>query len=1465
MMNKLTNLSLALLVSGAALAFAGCAQDVEDINRVQNNVTQKSELQGEFYFRSTVVNAPYASFGFFVGDQNYHLERGVFDIQENTLYFYRTYEFAIGGETQGAAPDVDTPLYETNADGSIKMVDGKPVPVTYQKRIGGEMLTVQRFVYKGNPILAIPITSHFDIKRSYNPLTGEETNVIAEDTTDREWWQRSYFRVSWGQQRGIHHDGNIKPDSGGTYGQYAALPELMDEQFDDKEAPVKVFTDDGKLDYFDYKVRNTVSAPTAYLDGYGYIPACWYYPWYLGQVAECNSERVTFRHSFMRVKPSDYVAWDYNDTMLKKFGYYRIERAEHDPTRGVTYSGVTRRIRRFRIWENYAIDTGDACTTPGGDVYAECTDGKVCDQIGDGMFCVAADPNDRLDYTKMTPKPIVWYLSEQFPRDLIEETVGLAVGWNEPLVDVVNARKPGATIPAQGMFVLCENNLEEAAAAAALYGKDISNDADVAELQAQGKLAQIGGVCADMANAKRNGDLRYSQIHSVNEPISYPLYGYGPSSADPMTGELLSANSYMYTPAMKRGANNAMLLIELITGIRSFYETTYGNHVKERGTRTRLSAATGGLPNYTEESAAAAAKGMLDPAVAMQIDAVGPQKTDIDWASARMKKLANERPEIAKLFVTDDVKMLKRDPRLGMETGETTKETVDRLGIHKWGVQGGNAFTSQIERTRKRGLNGCQYLEEFTDSAVIGLAREYAKVMDKSVCEAAQAKDNTIYDFDQFAQLHGKCDKAGVEDPNNLWVCTNVTAENSDKGLYWADPCTVGKLKVQLANKLYDLNQMNQYWLSQDYYPADPVYTDTKHEAVQNSQQVMIDAIEQTRDELIVTIYKRLYKGVAEHEVGHSLGLRHNFEGSTDAMNFGWDYWDLKGDFDGNGAFHAHDFLSDENAEQRTKQIGDDTARVGIRQLQTSSVMDYTAKFTDRNSGVGFYDKAAIRFGYGGLVEVFNQDPKVQQFGDYLDDPGANDPNNNPTVHDFVSTDLELLFRRLHYTHIPELFGNIEGLYDRNLVSHTSIDELGKDSAGKFEVPYRFCSDELSHRTPTCATRDSGVDSFEIVRNYLADYENYWPMWGYWHDNVTYFPDQYYNRVAYMFGAVKMHMQWWVVERTRFNNDDWWEKRFGVPWHEDANGGRAGALAVIDGLNTLAATFGRPAPGRHGYYGAGDVFEPVPYQDNALYSNVTYVSPTNCDARPLYPAWDYSGHLPIPSQAGAIYERLVAYEALSDPSSYFLAVDQSVDIQKYLISYYSLYPGQVMNLFSAMLANKTDSWGWYMVRDADGDPSRCHRRVLVGKDAGAPVLEAGETGVWAFNPEPEYTFPTTRFRLPMLAGYYGLGLLTNHYDQSFVDVTRVYTEGKWFEIDPIAGADVRSFTDPLSGKTFTAVRPADYGDTIYPAFEMLDELESEFAGYSSLQELQENYNYSEYQFVLDKLELLQNMNAVYDN
>ena len=163
-------LASALLVL-PLLVGSGCVQP-EEINRVQPNLIKKSDLSGEWYMLDTVVKAPYAGTRGFNGYQG-AVDRGVFEVEEDYVYFYRTYEFVQGVEAQGIKGDTDTPLLDDNGD-----------PVTITRTLpDGTTETAERYIYRSAPLARWMIQSHVDVRKSYNPLTGEESNVTVEDAS----------------------------------------------------------------------------------------------------------------------------------------------------------------------------------------------------------------------------------------------------------------------------------------------------------------------------------------------------------------------------------------------------------------------------------------------------------------------------------------------------------------------------------------------------------------------------------------------------------------------------------------------------------------------------------------------------------------------------------------------------------------------------------------------------------------------------------------------------------------------------------------------------------------------------------------------------------------------------------------------------------------------------------------------------------------------------------------------------------------------------------------------------------------------------------------------------------------------------------------------------------------------------------------------------------------------------------
>ena len=134
----------------ATLALLACTEE-PPVDRVGVNVVDKSIFEGSWYMSRVVIDVDYegSALGTFPGDvasdaaQNFTtMPRIRWVIEEDQLFAFRDYELTAGG-------------------------DGKAA--------GGGTEAEEVF---GQPIAAFKIDKHFDIRRSYNPSTGEELNVL---------------------------------------------------------------------------------------------------------------------------------------------------------------------------------------------------------------------------------------------------------------------------------------------------------------------------------------------------------------------------------------------------------------------------------------------------------------------------------------------------------------------------------------------------------------------------------------------------------------------------------------------------------------------------------------------------------------------------------------------------------------------------------------------------------------------------------------------------------------------------------------------------------------------------------------------------------------------------------------------------------------------------------------------------------------------------------------------------------------------------------------------------------------------------------------------------------------------------------------------------------------------------------------------------------------------------------------
>src|SRR5262249_51113012 len=111
---------------------------------------------------------------------------------------------------------------------------------------------------------------------------------------------------------------------------------------------------------------------------------------------------------------------------------------------------------------------------------------------------------------------------------------------------------------------------------------------------------------------------------------------------------------------------------------------------------------------------------------------------------------------------------------------------------------------------------------------------------------------------------------------------------------------------------------------------------------------IELDKLKLTPDQMFAELRSRIFRGLADHEVGHTMGLRHNFAASTDALNYDDEYWNIRA-------------MDDPDTWESDHKLSE---------YAYASVMDYGSRFNSDIHGLGKYDTAAIRFGYGQMIDL---------------------------------------------------------------------------------------------------------------------------------------------------------------------------------------------------------------------------------------------------------------------------------------------------------------------------------------------------------------------------------------------------------------------------------------------------------------------------------------------------------------
>jgi len=1066
-----------------------------------------------------------------------------------------------------------------------------------------------------------------------------------------------------------------------------------------------------------------------------------------------------------------------------------------------------------------------------------------------------------------------------------DNQVGKCAGWRTTLTDDDRKQRESIKKGLEEIFVVCENVYTGDTCGDNDFGNlSLKNDCRYSKRNADGS---IDNPCKNFVprfdQPKVIGDIRYNYMYWVPQAQAAAPLGYGPSAADPDTGRIFWATAYVYGSSMVTYAQYAKDLVDLLNGDLSTDDLVTGKYIRDyiqangksgSSEYATLNGALVGTPGdkagpETSNAEAVLRASMRRPLTKLSETAAGarfnPQQApelikfmtdknyqrnvvkqaaptfDLDTVTASLGKIRGT--DVERALINDEMKLVMSEGKL--QPGDALPpEMVDKISPAGWATP-----KAMMDESKRMQILGYHTIEpgEFMDPAIIGLAKKM------------------------------KCDPG--ENPNKI-----IDAATGER------ECYVG------------------------------------------------DAI---RTEASV----RIYGGVVEHEVGHTLGLRHNFSASSDIFNYFDPYFtpetgrdlDLvacRGIVTKSGTISADEMCEPEfggkcgelgacsedkdcpwgTACEGAKCIDGDGEKVGACMIKTesavvcvvdgdcgagffckakachhktacsgngactsgavcesgfcvdgqtgapegkkqvevsegfrkvylprprmtqheqdnqrfewqlSTVMDYGQKINSDIHGLGKYDYAAIKFGYGDMVEIFRHTEQVDEAIVKIAKATGDNPQG-VSWQKSPGTWSQSLFHPFYWMNrfmpsglhkfrdtVPAEAVRLEAAANENSIRDMlDITQL--------EVYYHYCSDEYRQGSYGCYYFDGGADYGEIVAHALDMLKEYYVFDAFKRERMFFAkggsPSSYMARIQDRWlTPISGAARYYALYNNIFRVYSWFDGFDQNPYMLGTM--RTAARMSFRGLSDIIAS---PAPGAYKYDAK-----------TKSYANVSYNMQTGggsgADGQPVadlnIPVGDgkfpwttfftdsgyyYYDH---PIWVGSYWEKIAAILTMVDSQAYFLVdyVGEQLPLFRGTsIGYNTVYPNELARILGGLAAGATDQFAGYAVNVGS-------KLAYVSADPFKPA----PNGVDIVPPS------VSNLSLRMFAAWQAVANLPAGFDPSFTDAMAVWIKGSGNAYDVDASVSKVEFTDPFGLKTYVALKPNYNASKFSPASFMVEKL-----------------------------------------
>ncbi len=996
---------------------------------------------------------------------------------------------------------------------------------------------------------------------------------------------------------------------------------------------------------------------------------------------------------------------------------------------------------------------------------------------------------------------------------------GRCVGWAGEFesVDTLYQEKL-AQLPE--MFVICENQYDNAAEAwkyeNATGAEDIdtvyhdgrystkgTNPYNSAGEQALSDPNAIFNPCEHFVKApqdlKKIGDVRYNFMYWMGEPQASSPLGYGPSGGDPETGQLVWGNAYIYGAPTLTYGQWASDLVDMVNGELPADMVVSGQYIKDyveaKGDPLPMDNSSGMYPGAVQELSHVHgtspqdvfkthgqfdAQGRVTGAFKdpFQIEELWDFMSDKNYRKALFSSVptvdrsyAKNRMEKVRGTVLEDL-MLNEEVRQGLTGGQLepgtplTAELRAKLSPANW-AHSNHMMAEQNMRNRVMAEAPCTYDREFVDDHIYGIAKEF--------------------------------------------FCSE-----EERAQYKNDPASLG------------------------------------------GKQCL------TGDELRWELTRRIFGGVLEHEIGHTVSLRHNFAGSADVFNFFDEFYEVREKE--NVLCRATPHCDEDVGETCDEEIDCATAadcpgrlicnggvctdtagetwgacaldniwvtkfvprtvhtpneRLNkITEYQYSTVMDYGGRFNSDIHGLGKYDYAAIKFGYGRLVDVYKDPSNMRNRMEQLAQRFGREPSYFAYLLStdgwrYAGTIFHPFFYLENYIGVEENLSRSTAPYEKVKLEH-AVQATYQDDRfywSYVEVPYRFCSDEFRGNLG-CYTWDTGIDIGEMIATAQSSIDEYYVFDAFKRERMYTGSDSiifsYFGRVMSRFMAIMGDSaRYFAIYDNIFNDRGWY------PDHvANLYGMHTLATASRTSFNNLAQMLASPAPGSF-VKDADGVYRNTTYDLDAEGTDLNI--PLGVGKFP-YTQWlgaenyGFQNHV---MWVGSFWLKLGAMMTLTDSTFYSSSawVGEQLEIGRAsAVGFNTLYQREMTNLLGGVVAESLGAYSGVAVFDEETGEGTFKARDLFDPkvDEDADAIEPGIDGL----------------NMKVWAGVLGLANLPAGFDPSFIDAMAVFVEGSGHEFDLVkggAGVKIAKFNDPFGSKTYVGYQPNYDAGRLAPAFTIIKE------------------------------------------